>query len=208
MSEPRRIVAVAAGLSEPSTTTMLAERLGRAAVRGLESAGIPATFELIQLRPLARDIAAHMLTRVPSVEMEAAISSVITADGIVAVTPTFNASYSGLFKSFWDVIEVGAVEDIPMLLAATGGTARHSLVIDTAMRPMFAYLKAAPIATGVYAASEDWGSDETGLAKRIERTGAELGRAVANRPVRVLHDEFDTADAEFQSFEQLLGGLA
>lgn len=208
MSEPRRIVAVAAGLGEPSTTTMLAERLAQAAASTIQSSGTPATVELVQLRPLATDIAAHMVTRVPSPALQAALDAVATADGIVAVTPTFNASFSGLFKSFWDVVEVGTIEDIPMVLAATGGSARHSLVIDHAMRPMFAYLKGAPLATGVYAASEDWGSSETGLATRIQRAGSGLGHAVLARPTRTVVDEFDADGAGFQSFDQLLGGLA
>ncbi len=84
---------------------------------------------------------------------------------------------SGLFKSFFDAVsgfDKDALAGTPVLIAATGGTARHSLVLDHALRPLFAYLRAVVVPTGVYAASEDWGAQ--GLAERIERAGAELAR--------------------------------
>ena len=99
------------------------------------------------------------------------------ADGLIAVTPIFNASYSGLFKLFFDVVERDGLAEMPTLLAATGGSARHSLAIDHAMRPLFAYLNAAVVATGVYAAAEDWGRAgipaDAGLVERIDRAAAE-----------------------------------
>ncbi len=64
------------------------------------------------------------------------------ADGVIAVTPVFTASYSGLFKSFFDLIDPTALTGTPVLIGATGGTARHSLVLDHALRPLFAYLRA------------------------------------------------------------------
>lgn len=109
------------------------------------------------------------------------------ADGLIVVTPVFAASYSGLFKSFFDVIDPDALSGKPVLIAATGGTARHSLVLEHAVRPLFAYLRAVVVPTAVFAASEDWGSggDEytDGLPGRVRRAGAELAALMAARPV-------------------------
>ena len=120
------------------------------------------------------------------------------------MTPTFNMSYSGLFKSFFDVIEEGQLASIPTALGATGGSARHSMVMDTAMRPMFAYLKAQVVPTGVFAASEDWGSD-SGLDRRIAREGRELADLMVALPRRREADPFDESGEAFLSFEQMLG---
>jgi FMN reductase len=119
---------------------------------------------------------AHTFTNgFPGRSLAAAFDAVAAADGLIAVTPVFSASYSGLFKSFFDALSVtdeNALAGKPVLIGATGGTARHSLVLDHALRPLFAYLKAVVVPTGVYAASEDWGAE--GLDGRIERAAAEL----------------------------------
>ncbi len=115
-----------------------------------------------------------------------------TADAVVAVTPVFAASYSGLFKTFVDVLEPDALAGTPVLLAATAGTARHSLVIEHAMRPLFSYLRALTVPTGVFAAPEDWAQgDAAPLADRIRRAAAELADLMTppraggrGRPVR------------------------
>jgi FMN reductase len=129
---------------------------------------------------------------------------VADADGVIAVTPVFQASYSGLFKTFVDVLDDGALRGTPVLMAATAGTARHSLVLEHAMRPMFSYLKAVTVPTGVFAASEDWGADgavDAGLSGRVGIAAGELAdllTGVRRRPERVA--EF----ADTVPFEQLL----
>ena len=86
------------------------------------------------------------------------IDRVHGADGLVVVTPVFAASYSGLFKTFFDVLDKDALDGKPVLIAATAGTARHSLVLDHALRPLFAYLHAVVVPTGVFAATDDFGT--------------------------------------------------
>ncbi|MER5179801.1 FMN reductase [Streptomyces sp. NPDC002896] len=164
-----KLVVVSAGLSVPSSTRLLADRLAAATAERL-----PADTEtqVVELRDLAVEIANNFVTGFPGPALSRAIDAVTQADGLIVVTPVFTASYSGLFKSFFDVIDKDALAGKPVLIAATGGTPRHSLVLEHALRPLFAYLRAVVVPTAVYAASEDWGAD--GLAARIERAGAEL----------------------------------
>ncbi|GLX21474.1 MULTISPECIES: CE1759 family FMN reductase [Streptomyces] len=167
-----KLVVVSAGLSAPSSTRLLADRLAAATL-----AHVDARTEVIELRDLATEIAQHLVTGFPPVRLAAALDAVAAADGLIAVTPVFAASYSGLFKSFFDLIDKDALTGKPVLLGATGGTARHSLVTEHAMRPLFTHLRALVLPTAVYAASEDWGGE--GLERRIARAGAELARFAA-----------------------------
>ncbi|OIJ66752.1 FMN reductase [Streptomyces mangrovisoli] len=162
-----KLVVVSAGLSVPSSTRLLADRLAAAVV-----GRAPAEVQVVELRDLAVEIAHHFTNGFPGKALAAALAAVTEADGLIVVTPVFSASYSGLFKSFFDVLEPDALAGKPVLIAATGGTARHSLVLDHALRPLFAYLRAVVVPTGVYAASEDWGAE--GLPERVERAAGEL----------------------------------
>ncbi|MCF2537915.1 MULTISPECIES: FMN reductase [Streptomyces] len=175
-----RLVVVSAGLSVPSSTRLLADRLAAATGRQAD-----VDVEVVELRELAVEIAQNLTNGFPGRRLAAAIDAVTSADGLIVVTPVFSASYSGLFKSFFDVIDKDALTGMPVLIAATGGTARHSLVLDHALRPLFAHLRAVVVPTGVYAASEDWGAE--GLDGRIERAAGELaalmrGLSATRRP--------------------------
>ncbi|MFD8737630.1 FMN reductase [Streptomyces sp. NPDC059618] len=164
-----RLVVVSAGLSVPSSTRLLGDRLAAATVGRVSGA---VDLRVVELRDLAVEIAHNFTNGFPGRALSAAIEDVTSADGLIVVTPVFSASYSGLFKSFFDVLDKDALVGKPVLVAATGGTGRHSLVLEHALRPLFAYLRAVVVPTGVYAASEDWGAE--GLAERIERGAGEL----------------------------------
>jgi FMN reductase len=196
----RTIVVVSAGLSQPSSTRLLADQLAAATARDL-----PAGTQIItiELRDLAHDIVDNLLTRFPSPALGEAIEQVIRADGLIAVTPLYNGSYAGLFKSFFDVIDPEALAGKPVLIAATGGTARHSLALEHVIRPLFTYLRAVTVPTAVFAATEDWGSASSSggdLTARIERAGAELAALIDRSQPAAPADPY----ASVPSFEQLL----
>ena len=174
-----RITVVASGLSVPSSTRLLADRLAAATAARSEGAEVT----VVELRELAVDIANHLTGGFPSPRLASAIESVTDADGLIVVTPVFSASFSGLFKSFFDVLEPESLAGKPVLLGATGGTPRHSLVLEHALRPLFAYLRAVVVPTGVYAASQDWGAEgddyAAGLAERVDRAATELAALLA-----------------------------
>jgi len=202
----RKVVVISAGLSNPSSTRLLSEQLGAATDRALRLAGDDVELEIIELRALAHDLANNLLTGFPAGDLATAIDKVTQADGLIAVTPIFSASYSGLFKTFFDLLEDGALAGKPVLIAATGGTARHSLALEFAVRPMFVYLKATVAPTSVFGASEDFGKVDAGrssLSDRVDRAARELADLiVGNRPVTGPVDPFDNPTP----FDQLLSG--
>lgn len=209
----RRIAVVSAGLSNPSSTRMLADRLAAETARALRERDIDVKVDVIELRDLAHDITNNLLTGFAPPALETAINTVVSADALIAVTPIFSTSYSGLFKSFIDVLDPDALTGMPVLIGANAGTARHSLAIDYAIRPLFAYLHAEAVSTGVFAASSDWGGarDEVApLAKRVEKGARELAEAIARRGVAEVADPYDPATylGEGRSFGHMLGGLA
>lgn len=209
----RRIAVVTAGLSNPSTTRLLGDRLASATVRELAERGIEATVDTVELRDYAHDITNNLLTGFAPPALEAAINTVVSSDALIAVTPIFSTSYSGLFKSFIDVLDPDALTGKPVLIGANAGTPRHSLAIDYAIRPLFAYLHADAVSTGVFAASNDWGAQGDGVASlgdRIDKAARELADTIARRDPAESADPFDPANylGEGRSFGHLLGGLA
>jgi FMN reductase len=176
----KKLVVISAGLSQPSSTRLLADRMTAATVERLResgpsmNSGTEVEVEVVELRDLAHDITNNLLTGFAAPKLQAALDAVAGADGLIAVTPIFTTSFSGLFKSFIDVIDTQAITDLPVLIGATGGTERHSLALDYAMRPLFSYLHAVVVPTSVYAASSDWGSAESALPDRIGRAAGEL----------------------------------
>jgi FMN reductase len=203
----RSLLAVSAGLQVPSSTRLLAERLVAATERHLRDAGIEPATAVIELRDHAQDLSNNLLTGFPSPTLQAAIDEVTGADGLIVTSPIFNAAYSGLFKTFFDVIEHDSLDGRPVLLAATGGTARHSLALEHAMRPLFTYLGADTVRTAVYAASEDWGRSgvpaDGSLVQRIDRAAREMASAMAVREPRVRQGPF----TDPEPFEQMLRDL-
>ncbi|MFJ8440242.1 FMN reductase [Kitasatospora griseola] len=209
-----KLVVVTAGLSVPSSTRLLADRLAGAAARELGGAGREVDLWVVELRELARDIADNLVTGFPPPALRDAVRAVEEADGLIAVTPIFSASYSGLFKSFVDVLDKDALTGTPVLIAATGGTARHSLALEHAMRPLFAHLRAVVVPTAVFVASEDWGANgaDGSLANggtsqpprgwgRTDRAARELAALLAGRPAESRQAE------QVVPFEQQLAAL-
>lgn len=173
----RQIIVISAGLSQPSSTRLLADQIAEAVRAQVGARGEEAQIEVIELRELAIELATTMITGgIPTPRLSEVKNKISAADGLIAVTPVFSASYSGLFKMLFDVLDTDALNGMPVIIAATAGTARHSLVLDHALRPLFSYLRAVIMPTGVFAATEDFGGGEAGkdLARRIQRAATEF----------------------------------
>ncbi|MGY1808330.1 FMN reductase [Blastococcus sp. SYSU D00669] len=205
----RTLAVVSAGLSVPSSTRLLADRLTTATVEALRERGVSATVEVVELREHARDLADNLVTGFPNAALRSAVETVTGADGLIAVTPIFSASYSGLFKTFFDVLDKDALISKPTLLGATAGTARHSLALEFAVRPLFAYLRAVVAPTAVFAASEDWAGGDgvsRALGERVRRAAGELADLIAGLPTAPPADALEGPFGGTPSFEELLRG--
>ena len=204
--ETRRITVLSAGLGVPSSSRLLADQLSSAAEQQLRASGYEVAVDVVELRDLAVDIANNFVTGYAARRLAEVIAGVEASDGIIAVTPVFSASYSGLFKSFMDVLDPKSLDGKAVLLGATGGTDRHQMVLDYALRPLFSYLRTRIAATGVFAGPQDWGTAEEGgasLANRVERAAGELARLLEGpQPGR------KPAPLESLPFEQLLAGIS
>lgn len=183
----RNLVVVSGGLGQPSSTRLLADSLAAAVVAALDQFDSATAVTVVELREAAHDIVNNLLTGFASPSLQESLDAVTTADAVIAVTPIFTASYAGLFKSFFDLLEPDALAGIPVLVAATGGTERHSLALEYALRPLFTYLRAEVVPTGVFAATSDWGAaGEPGASggARVDRAATELAQAVLRRVPR------------------------
>ncbi len=204
--ESRRITVLTAGLGAPSSSRLLADQLATATQRSLSAAGISATVDVVEAREYAVEIANNFVTGFAAPRLAEVIARVEAADGIIAVSPVFSASYSGLFKSFIDILPPGLLEGKAVLLGATAGTDRHQMVLDFAMRPLFNYLRTRIAATAVFAGPQDWGNDGDGgspLSRRVSRAAAEFAHLLQGaEPVR------KPSPPESLPFEQMLAGIS
>ncbi|MFD5599083.1 CE1759 family FMN reductase [Leucobacter sp. NPDC058333] len=174
---PRTLAVVSAGTSDPSTTTMLANRVADKAAQMAAQRGIELHIRFVDLRALAEDVTTALVTQHVSPALQAASDIMRDADAIVASTPVYKAGASGLFTAFFQVLDNDLLIGTPVALGATAGSARHALVVDDQLRGLFSYLRTITVPTGLFAAPDDWTSREFGT--RIERAATELIALVA-----------------------------
>ena len=187
MTDTFRLAVVSAGTSDPSSTRLLADRIADRTVALAARHGHEVTVTVIELRELAADITSAVVSQLVSPRLRQAIDALGAADGLVVSTPVYKAGPSGLFKSFFDVLDNDLLIGKPVILAATAGTARHALVADDQLRPLFAYLRALPVPTSLFAAPEDWA--DPALNQRAERAARELILLMESGFARAIRDE-------------------
>ena len=170
--DPFKLAVVSAGTSDPSSTRLLADRAAERVMAIAASRGSNVTVNVLELREISADISTALVSQLISPKLQRAITALGDADGIIASTPVYKAGPSGLFTSFFDILDDDLLIAKPVLLAATAGTARHALVADDQVRAMFAYLRTLTAPTSLFAAPEDW--SDPALSKRIDRAAVEL----------------------------------
>jgi FMN reductase len=186
-TEPFRLVVVSAGTGDPSSTRLLADRVADRVAALASGRGRTVTVSVIELRELSADISSALVSQLIAPKLRQAITALGEADGIIAATPVHKAGPSGLFTSFFGVLDNDLLIGKPVVLAATAGTARHALVPDDQMRPLFAYLRAMTVPTSVFAAPEDW--SDPALNKHIDRAALELALLMESGFARTIRDE-------------------
>jgi FMN reductase len=196
---PLSLVVVSAGTGDPSSTRMLADRTAERVTALAQAEGQQVTTTVIELRELANEITSALTSPLTGPRLREAATALADADGAIAAAPVYKAGASGLFTSFFHVLDDDVLIATPVILAATAGTARHALVVDEQMRSLFAYLRALTAPTSLFAASEDW--NDSGLGARIDRAAFELVLLMRSGFARQVKDtswnnyqhEFDSA---------------
>ncbi len=173
MTLPLRIVAVSGGLQRPSRAATLAEQL-----LDLMGEYAPCEPHLIELGELAPQLAGALWRSQLPETVERELATVEQADVVVVVTPVYRGSYTGLFKHFFDFIDQDALVDTPILLAATGGSERHALMIDHQLRPLFSFFQARTLPLGVYATDRDFVEGRVHNEALLQRARLAVERAL------------------------------
>ncbi|WP_313316452.1 FMN reductase [Stenotrophomonas sp.] len=172
-SHPLNVVAISGGMHRPSRALALTEHL-----MGLLAKALPCQVRLIELGQLAPQLAgAAWRSQLPET-VETELAAVEQADILIVVTPVYRGSYTGLFKHFFDLIDQDALIDTPVLLAATGGSERHALVIDHQLRPLFSFFQARTLPLGIYATDKDFVDYRLHNEDLIQRAALAVQRAL------------------------------
>jgi len=185
--QPFRLVVVSAGTSDPSSTRLLADRAAERVVALAAGHQNTVTVSVIELREISADISTALVSGLITPKLRKAVDALGEADGVIASTPVYKAGPSGLFTSFFDVLDNDLLIGKPVVLAATAGTARHALVADDQMRPLFAYLRTLTAPTSLFAAPEDW--SDPALNTRIDRAARELVLLMESGFARQIRDQ-------------------
>lgn len=199
----RRVLVISAGLRTPSSTRLLADRLGAAAQGALADRGQAAEVSTVELREHARDLTTMLLTGTPTPAIDELFAQVQAADALVLVTPIYSGAYTGMVKDLVDLLPDDALAGVPVLMGGTGGTVRHALALEHTLRPLLGHVHAVTVPTDVFAATEDFGAAAVdtadgadGLDGRVRRAARELADLVVGRTPRRAPDPFDLSAVE------------
>jgi len=172
MTRPFKVVAVSGNVQRPSRTLVLVEEL-IAAIGDV----LPIEAHTIELGPLAPQIGGALYRSQLPASVEAELAAIESADLLIVASPVYRGSYTGLFKHLFDFVHQDALIDVPVLLAATGGSDRHALVIDHQLRPLFSFFQARTLPIGVYASEQDFTGYAVGSAALKARIALAAERA-------------------------------
>jgi FMN reductase len=170
MTRTLKVVAVSGSLTHPSKTTALVEEIVATLGRAL-----PIESHLIALHELGPSLAGALKRSQLPVEAEAELQRIESADVLIVASPVYRASFTGLFKHLFDFVDQYALVDTPVLLAASGGSERHALIIEHQFRPLFAFFQALTLPVGIYAHDSeftDYKVTDAALQSRIEKAVA------------------------------------
>ena len=198
--ETFRLVVVSAGTSDPSSTRLLADQTVQRVAALASGRGHRVTVSVIELREISADISTALTSQLVTPRLRKAIDALAAADGVIAASPVYKAAASGLFTSFFNVLDNDLLIGKPVVLAATAGTVRHALVVDDQMRALFAFMRALAVPTSLFAAPEDWG--DPALNKRVDRAAFELVLLMESGFARKIRDE------SWQSYQHEFGDVA
>lgn len=199
-TRPLRVVAVSGTLSTPSKTDALVDEIVTALADVL-----PIEAHVIRVSELGPLFAGALTRDQLDERVERELVAIETADLLIAASPVYRASFTGLFKHLFDFVEQYALVDVPVLLAATGGSERHALIVEHSLRPLFGFFQALTLPLGVYAHTTDFTA--TGGAEKYAVTAPLLQERIRNAIQRGL-PLIRSSTAEKARIEQSLDEVA
>ena len=191
MVKKLKVVAVSGGLQRPSRTLVLVQEL----LAALGDA-LPIDVHLIELGNIGPQFAGALYRSQLPTHVEAEVAAIESADLLIVASPVYRGSYTGLFKHLFDFVHHEALTDVPVLLAATGGSDRHALVIDHQLRPLFSFFQSRTLPIGVYAVEKDFEGYEISSPALRDRIALAIARAVPQLSHRATPDEVPATAAE------------
>jgi FMN reductase len=187
MTRPLNVVALSGGTWRPSRTLVLTQ-----AVLAELATLLPIQTTLIELGDIARPLGGALSRDELPAEVESQLLAIEQADLLIVAAPVYRGSYPGLLKHLFDLVGLNSLIDTPVLLAATGGSERHALVLDHQLRPLFSFFQARTLPIGVYASEQDFNGYGIGSPALHGRIALAVARAVpvlAAARTRVLPSE-------------------
>ena len=175
------IVAVSGSLHSPSRTTVLVREILRGFAGALRSGGgadVEVETHLVELSEIGREFSGALSREELSPAAKEALRRIESATLLIVGSPVYRASFTGLFKHVFDFVGQYALIDTPVLLAATGGSDRHALIIEHQFRPLFSFFQAITLPIGVYASDADFVDYRIDSAALRERIDQAIGRGV------------------------------
>ncbi|MDR3413452.1 MAG: NAD(P)H-dependent oxidoreductase [Formivibrio sp.] len=146
-----KVAVLCGSLQRPSRTLVLCEAL-------MAQIGLHRTIEthVVEIAQIGRTLGTCLQYGELPAGILADLAAIINADLVIAASPVYSASYTGMFKHFVDFMGMDVLAGKPVLLAATGGSPLHALIIDQQLRPLFAMKQALTLPVGVYAIEADF----------------------------------------------------
>jgi FMN reductase len=145
------VVVVSGNLGFPSKTVILAEQILEAIKQQVSIDG-----EILQLAELAANIGPARNPDELGESGKRVLNRIASADILVAVTPVYKGSYTGLFKHLFDFLDPKTLSEVPVILGATGGGDKHALIVEHQLRPLFSFFGALTIPAGIYASEQNF----------------------------------------------------
>lgn len=173
MSQKINVVAVSGSFGRPSRTLSLVEEI----IRHI-AINVNIDVHLIELGQIGKQLGVTFSRQELSPELNRDIAKIENADFLVVATPVYRGSYTGLFKHLFDLVDHEALIDVPVLLAATGGSDRHALIIDHQLRPLFSFFQALTLPIGVYGTEADFENYQVASETLKQRINLAVQRAL------------------------------
>jgi FMN reductase len=173
MTKPLKVVAVSGSLHDPSKTAVLLEGILDALSKVL-----PIDSHVVRITEIGPKLAGELSRSGLPADVEDELKRIETADLLVVATPVYRASFTGLFKHLFDFVDQYALVDTPVLLAATGGSERHSLIIEHQLRPLFGFFQALTLPVGIYAHDSDFTDYQISAPLLKERIAKAIDRGL------------------------------